>query len=389
MPNAMRVPSAYSESYPLVRPTDPEGVDNYIRHTTIGDPELDPVLEELSDLPPADLHRYIRAIIEWEGDTLCNAPKVLRDFFDTLEEPIWLDWDGLEPGIRTFYKNADLMLGAFVTGVLVEGFSTLIAKSFSITGRVNYTTRRLKQNNRQLLDIFFPRGLYRNGEGWKLSVRVRFVHGRMRSLLAKSQDWDHEAWGTPLSAAHLGYAISVFSKRLLDYSTLLGANFTEEERKGVMDVWRYSGYLMGIPESILYSSAKEAEQVYEVAYLCEPPPSEESRHLANTLIQSIPSVAQITDEAEKKKIVNLAYRLSRALIGNKLANGFGYPKQRPWHVGTLALFRARQRLLRRWSGAETVRANNITQLLQISVYDEEGLSYRMPDHVKAEKQNPW
>ena len=55
----MRVPSAYSESYPRVRPSDPEGVDNYIRHTTIGDPELDPVLEELSDLPPADLHRYI------------------------------------------------------------------------------------------------------------------------------------------------------------------------------------------------------------------------------------------------------------------------------------------------------------------------------------------
>ncbi len=385
----MRVPSAYGEAYACVRPSDPEGVDNYIRHTTIGDPELDPVLEELSDLSPAALHRYVRAIIEWEDDTLCNAPKVLRDFFDTLEEPTWLDWDGLEPGIRTFYKNADLMLGAFVTGVLVEGFSTLIAKSFYITGRVKHTNRRLRQNNRQLLDIFFPNGLYRNGEGWKLSVRVRFVHGRMRSLLAKSPEWDHEAWGTPLSAAHLGYAISVFSKRLLDYSTLLGARFSEEDRKGVMDVWRYSGFLMGVPESILYSSEEEAQRMHDLALLCEPAPGFESGELANALIQSIPSVARIDDEAEKKKIVKLAYRLSRALIGNELANGFGYPKQRPWHVGTLALFRTRQRLLRRWSGAETLRANNITQLLQISMYDEEGLSYRMPDHVKAEKQNPW
>lgn len=385
----MKVPSAYSESYQRARASDPEGVDNYLRHTTIGDPELDPVLEELSDLTPADLHRYVRAIIEWEGDTLSSAPRVLRDFFDTLEEPIWLDWDGLEPGVRTFYKNADLMLGAFVTGVLVEGFSTLIAKSFYITGRVKYTTRRLKQNNRQLLDIFFPNGLYRNGEGWKLSVRVRFVHGRIRSLLAKSPDWDHEAWGTPLSAAHLGYAISVFSKRLLDYSTLLGARFSEEERKGVMDVWRYSGYLMGIPETVLYATEEEAQRMHELAVLCEPAPGVESRELANALIQSIPSVAKIDDKAEQQKIVKLAYRLSRALIGNELADAFGYPKQRPWHVGTLALFRARQRLLRRWSGTETVRANNLTQLLQISVYDEAGLSYRMPDHVKAEKQNPW
>lgn len=389
MPDSMRVPSAYLESYPRVRSSDPEGVDNYIRHTTIGDPELDPVLEELSDLPPSELHRFIRAVIEWEGDTLRAAPRAFRDFFEKLEEPTWLDWDGLEPGVRTFYKNADLMLGAFVTGVLVEGFSTLIAKSFSITGRVSYTTRRLKQNNRQLLDIFFPNGLYRNGEGWKLSVRVRFVHGRMRSLLSKSPDWDHEAWGTPLSGAHLGYAISVFSKRLIDYSTLLGARFSKEERKGIMDVWRYSGYLMGIPESILYSSTKEAERVYKLAYLCEPPPTADSRELANTLIQSVPSVAQITDEAEQKKIVKLAYRLSRALIGNELADGLGYPKKRPWQVGTLPLFRARQRLLRRWSGAEALRANNLTQLLQISMYDEGGLSYKMPDHVKAEKQNPW
>ena len=51
------------------------------------------------------------------------------------------------------------MLTAFVTGVLVEGFSTLIAKSFNITGRVASTKRRLQQNNRHMLEIFFPGNL--------------------------------------------------------------------------------------------------------------------------------------------------------------------------------------------------------------------------------------
>ncbi len=385
----MEVPSAYAESYRRARPSDPEGVDSYIRHTGIGDPELDPILEELSDLPPSELHRFVRAGIEAENETLRSAPQALRGFFENLEEPEWLDWDALEPGLRAFFKNADLMLAAFVTGVLVEGFSTLIAKSFNITGRVKYTTRRLKQNNRQLLDIFFPNGLYRDGEGWKLSARVRFVHARIRNLLANSADWDHEAWGTPVSAAHLGYAISVFSKRLLDYSTLLGARFSKEEHQGVLDVWRYAGYVMGIPESILYSSGAEAERMHRLARLCEPPPTADSRELANALIQSIPPVGQITDPAESEKIVRLAYRLSRALIGNRLANAFAYPRPRPWHIGTLALFRTRQRLQRRWSGSEVLRANNLTQLLQTSAYDEGGLSYKMPDHVHAEKQNPW
>ena len=140
------------------------------------------------------------------------------------------------------------MLIAFVTGVLVEGFSTLIAKSFSITGRVSSTTRRLQQNNRHMMDIFFPGGLYRENDGWKLSTRIRFIHARIRALLNDSEDWNREAWGTPVSAAHLGFAISVFSKRLLEYSLQVGARFSHEERESVMAVWRYSGYLMGIPE---------------------------------------------------------------------------------------------------------------------------------------------
>ena len=122
------------------------------------------------------------------------------------------------------------MLVAFVTGVLVEGFSTLIAKSFSMTGRVASTKRRLQQNNRHMMDIFFPRGLYRENDGWKLSTRIRFVHSRIRTLLDKSEDWNHEAWGRPVSAAHLGFAISVFSKRLLEYSLQVGAHLDKEER---------------------------------------------------------------------------------------------------------------------------------------------------------------
>lgn len=36
-----------------------------------------------------------------------------------------------------------------------------------------------------------------------------------------------------------------------------------------------------------------------------------------------------------------------------------------------------------------IRADNFSQLLQISVYDEGGLSYKMPDHVHASKSSPW
>ena len=119
-------------------------------------------MDELSSLPPPELHKYIGAGIEQRAEILNDAPQVLRDFFKTLDdEPPWLDYEAFRPGIRAFHANVDLMLVAFVTGVLVEGFSTLIAKSFNITGRVASTKRRLQQNNRHMLDILFPGGLHR------------------------------------------------------------------------------------------------------------------------------------------------------------------------------------------------------------------------------------
>ena len=383
------IPSCYIPGYAKARTHDPVAVDNYMKHTGIGDPVLDPIMEELSDMAPGELHRFIGAGIEGHDHVLRAAPEPLRDFFKNLEEPSWLDYEALRPGIRAFHKNVDLMLVAFVTGVLVEGFSTLIAKSFKITGRVGSTTRRLQQNNRHMMDIFFPGGMQRNGDGWKLSARIRFVHTRIRTLLAKSDDWDHEAWGSPLSSAHLGFAISVFSKRLLEYSMQVGAQFNKEEQESVLAVWRYAGYVMGIPESILYATAADAEQVYKVAYLCEPPPDPDSITVANMLIQSIPSVADVKDPVEQKKLVRLAYRLSRALIGDRLATEFGYPKKSPWDIGTLFQYRTKQRVLRSLAGSQRVRAHNFTQLLQISVYDDEGLSYRMPDHVRSTESSQW
>ena len=382
------MPYAYLEGYEKARLYDQAAADNYLKHTTIGDPELDPIMEELSAaLSPSDLHRFIGAGIEQNEEVLRLAPRALRDFFNSLKEPPWLYYEGFRPGIRAFHENVDLMLTAFVTGVLVEGFSTLIAKSFNITGRVASTKRRLQQNNRHMLEIFFPGNLQRNGEGWKLSTRIRFVHTRIRGLLAKSDDWNHEAWGTPVSAAHLGFAISVFSKRLLEYSAMLGAKFSREEQESVLAVWRYAGYLMGIPETILYTNGAEAGKMYKVGYLCEPKPDADSVAVANLLIQAIPKVADVQDSAEQEKLVELAYRLSRALIGKELADGFEFPPDPKW--ATLFKFRMKQRVLRLVRTNKMVRSDNFTQLLQISVYDSEGLSYKMPDHVYTSKSSPW
>ena len=86
----------------------------------------------------------------------------------------------------------------------------------------------------------------------------------------------------------------------MDYSLKLGAKFTKEEYESVLAVWRYPGYLMGIPETILYTDGATAERTYKIGYMCEPTPDVDSITVANMLIEAIPSVTDIKDPVEQK-----------------------------------------------------------------------------------------
>ncbi len=203
------MPSDYVDGYAKARAIDRKAADNYIAHTHIGDPVMDEIVEDLAGLPQRRVHELISAGMDEDRDGLRNAPQSLRDFFFDAPppDPEWLDHKAFQPGIRSFQRNSVAVLSAFVAGVLIDGFSTLIAKSFVQTGRIfDNGVWRLKQNNRHQVEIFLPGGLERFGEGWKLSVRIRFVHAQVRRLLGQTEEWEHDAWGVPISAAHMGYA---------------------------------------------------------------------------------------------------------------------------------------------------------------------------------------
>ena len=385
-------PSAYVEGYEQkARLHDQELADLYIRHTTIGDPVLDPIMEEISSLPAHELHAFVKAGIEQHDRVLRDAPQPLRDFFENFQEPPWLDPNAFMPGIRAFHANTSDTVAAFLCGVLVEGFTTLIRKSFVMTGRVLHepTQRRQKQNIRQLVEILLPGGLERTGDGWKLSMRIRFVHARVRHLLLNSDKWDVETYGMPLSAAHLGYAIAVFSVGLMEYSTRMGAAYNEEESRSVIDVWRYAGHVMGIPASILYANEEEARAIRRIGCMCEPPCDDDSVIMANAWLGSAAMTAGITDPKEQRAITKLVYRLSRSLIGDKLSDQLQFPKNILPGPTTLFLYRLKERIKRSLKNKQLIKSEDFSQLIQASAYDEAGLSYKMPDHVEQNASSEW
>ena len=389
----MNTPSDYHAGYPRARELAPELADNYIAHTSVGDPAADAMIAELAPLGQAKLGRFIQIGMDGRDKrALRESPAALREFFESCENlPDWVDLEGYAPGIRMFHRNSQLVLGAMVGGTLVEGFSTNIAKSFFITGRLrDQGVRRLRQNNRHMVEIFFPGGLERDSDGWKLSVRIRLIHAMIRRLLDGSDDWDHDAWGVPISAAHVGYAITAFSARLLKHLKSLGAKFDDEERASFMQVWRYSGYLMGIPDSILFHDEHSALELFEIGGICEPDPDYESVALAHSLVNSAPLIAGITESAAREKLARYIFRVSRALIGAELANHLKYPRYPT--PGVLWSFRMQNRynrVMTKLFKGRLRNENQMTALLDVSNVDETGITYRLPDHVYAEESSRW
>ena len=307
----MKIPTDYAIGYEKARAIAPDIADKYIAHTLIGDPLGEEMAADLEAFSASESERLIQAAMNEEGEeALKDAPDSLRRLFKEAETPPeWLDYSTFAPSVRMFYRNSQIVLAAFVAGVLIEGFTTNIAKSFFITGRVrDQGVRRLGQNNRHMMEIFLPGGMYRHGDGWKLSLRIRIVHARLRRLLNNSGDWDKEAWGEPISAAHLGYAISAFSARLLKHMKTLGAKYNSEEYDSFMAVWRYSGHIMGIPHTILFQDADEALKLWKIALMCEPDPPTESIVMAHALVNSAPLIAGVTEPEARRSLARYVYR---------------------------------------------------------------------------------
>ena len=392
----MSIPTDYDNpGCAQARALNPEMAENYIAHTMAGDPLADAAVESLAALERSESNQLISDCMSIpDGKEPPDAPPEVHALFDdAMSPPDWLDPAALTAGINMFHRNRKAVVAGMLAGVLVEGFSTNISQSFFITGRLrDQGVLRLQQNNRHMLEIFFPGGMAPYGDGWKLSVRIRLVHAQVRHLLNCSEEWDADALGVPLSAAHVGYAITAFSARLLKHMRRLGASFSEQEAASFMATWRYAGLLMGIPESILFHGEADALELYEIGTLCEPEPGASSIVLANSLVNSAPLVIGITDSAQGRKLSQYVYKVSRALIGNTLADQLSYPKQSA--LGTLPWFRLQgryDRFMSRFAPKIARKSNfsNFTTLLSGSRYDDEGITYDLPDHVYAEESSKW
>ncbi|MXW11215.1 MAG: DUF2236 domain-containing protein [Gammaproteobacteria bacterium] len=389
----LEVPGAYVAGYEAARQHDPELAEAYVRNTMIGDPLADAVVRDLSDLDPGELHQTLAQALDNPHAPQTGAPDSLVEFVEySTAVPDWFDADIARMASRAFLRNSDIVLAALVGGSIVEGFSTLISKSFRIRGRVtNSGVRRLKQNGMQLVEQYLPGGMEPGGDGWRLTLRVRLVHAQSRYLINQSDEWDHDRLGEPISAAHVLLAGAAFSGRLMRHVATLGGDFSTEEREAYIHVWRYTGLLMGIPEDLIFDDEASACRAFEIGSMCEPPADLDAIIMANSIVNSAPVIIGVTDPAERRKMARVVTQASRELIGEKLADSFLFPTRRRKVIPWMRIQNRSRGVIRKVLprlGAKQDRARFDT-LMEFAGFEKLRYSYRLPTALHDEHSSDW
>lgn len=389
------IPSSYAAGYEAARKVDSQLAENYIRHTVIGDPIADEVVADLAkSYTPAQVHPVVSRALKSGAKLPGDAPESLRSFTAELAEvPEWYDEDLAMTATRAFLRNSDMVLGGLVGGAIIEGFSTMISKSFRIRSRIiENGVRRLKQNLAQLLDQYMPDGMLPGGDGWRMSVRIRLIHAQARRLIRSTPEWDESSYGLPLSTAHMLLGAAAFSGRLMQHVDKLGGDFSAEEREGYVHVWRYTAWLMGIPEEILFQDYASSVRAFEIGALCEPPPDEDSIIMANSIVNSAPIVLGETEIEARRSLAAYVYQVSRELIGNELADQLRYPA--PWLISRVPFLRLRNfgdRMLRRLApGLGGIRSRSrFSDMMSAADLGQGGISFALPTSVFDEESRDW
>jgi hypothetical protein len=296
-------------------------------YLTRGDPAADAVVEAIDAMPPGagwDLFR--RAAQTGIGSTV-DPPEAFKAFFDGVERvPMWVDWEALDRGAAVLMRAGPL--GGIVLGLksLVLGYASPAGnKPLILSGRLEEQAgRRLNETARFVQATIATGGMRPHAPGWQLTLNVRLIHAQVRRMILRSGRWDGAAWGTPINQHdELGTSL-LFSVVVLEGLRQLGARVAPADADAYVQLWRWSGWLMGIEQDLLPGTESEGRRLGEIIAATQGEPDEDSRRLTRALLEG--PIRDATTPEEKRnaeRAVRFSRGMCRSLLGDATADRMG------------------------------------------------------------------
>lgn len=250
-------------------------------------------VDELADQVIREVYQKVgfKLADTWINDLLDqkqipDAPSCLHEIiYQTLTKPTWLNEELVEKGSALCRRSGTKGLMVLRNYCLMGGYeSAAINKPLVFTGALKKgAAKRLTETTEFWVQVIGEKALKTPQNGLKACLKIRLMHAYARVSILDDGKWQANQWGAPLNqwdmiATNLGFSI-IF----LDGLRKLGMHVTSQEAKGIFHLWKYIGYLLGIPYDLLPNDESEAIKAIYSWTITQAPADNDTIALAHAL----------------------------------------------------------------------------------------------------------
>ena len=254
-----------------------------------------------------------------------NTQKFLNQIFTI---PTWLNHDLIEAGCNFSNRTGTSGMATLRNYSLMGGYeSAAINKPLIFTEALKKgAVKRLSDTVVFWINVTSKNELQLKGKGFYSAITTRLIHSYSRIMIEKNPDWKSELWGRPLNlwdmlATNLGFSIAY-----IDGLKKLNFHPTQKEIDGTLHLWKYVGYLIGIPEHLLVENEQQAVDALYLWSKTQKGADADSVALAHSLYTE-PKNVTFTNSTQLKNFVyktNLGYNWE--MLGTESCNKLQIPK---------------------------------------------------------------
>jgi hypothetical protein len=263
-------------------------------------------------------HALLHTLLEKGLDAVPEIPDSLRELYThSLQIPSWVDDRLLKEGAAFCQRAGVFSLITLRNYSLMGGYeSAAINKPLIFTGALKGgPAKRLSDTLKFWVDVTGDDAMKPTGVGFNAAIQVRIIHALARYYIKKSPEWKDEDWGIPINTGDMVATYLGFSLVYLEGLRMLRFKPTLDEELGVFHLWKYIGFLLGIPPTFLPTNDAEAIQTLYKWSMTQPLADADTIALAHALVDAPLSATFPIKVWQKKLLVKIYLGFNHYFLG--------------------------------------------------------------------------
>lgn len=275
----------------------------------------------------AEIENYIRNGVDAQDSNIPESVKKL--FQETQHIPDWVDWELMEMGAGLCRRSGLNSLIVLRDYTLMGGYdNAYLTKPLIFTGALKKgAVKRLADTLNFWVNVTRKYSMKTHQKGYEMAIKTRLIHSYSRlMILEKTKNWDTKNYGLPINTWDMIATYIGFSLVFLHGLKKMDMHITPEEEKGHFMLWKYIGYLIGIPENLLPNNKKEATESFYCWTSIQPSSDEDSVLLAQSLLDENLEATFLKYHFQRKTLRNLHASMNWFLLDKEVNERLQIPK---------------------------------------------------------------